>query len=124
MASADVARLHGDPEDPIPAIGDGILLDGLDEAAIDAFLDNSGRGRRCWLPSCAGSAARSPRHRPAPALWPSPRPASTHDQIPHHRSRCAREPRRTAVARCVGAARVMAGRTIGGWAGFSLVLLD
>jgi FAD/FMN-containing dehydrogenase len=38
MPSAAVAHLHGDPEDPVPAIADGILLDRLDDAAIDAFL--------------------------------------------------------------------------------------
>ncbi len=38
MPSAGVARLHGDPEDPVPAIGDGMLLETLDDMAIDAFL--------------------------------------------------------------------------------------
>jgi FAD/FMN-containing dehydrogenase len=38
MPSAAVARLHGDPEEPVPAIADGILLDHLDDGAIDAFL--------------------------------------------------------------------------------------
>jgi FAD/FMN-containing dehydrogenase len=38
MPVAAVARLHGDPEDPTPAIVDGILLDHLDDQAIDAFL--------------------------------------------------------------------------------------
>jgi hypothetical protein len=33
-----VVRLHGDPEAPVPAIGDGILLEKLDDWAIDAFL--------------------------------------------------------------------------------------
>ncbi|HKO29208.1 MAG TPA: FAD-dependent oxidoreductase, partial [Solirubrobacteraceae bacterium] len=34
MPSAAVGRLHGDPEDPVPAIGDGVLLEGLDYWAI------------------------------------------------------------------------------------------
>jgi FAD/FMN-containing dehydrogenase len=38
MPSAAVAHLHGDPEEPVPAIADGILLDRLDDGAIDAFL--------------------------------------------------------------------------------------
>jgi FAD/FMN-containing dehydrogenase len=44
MPSAAVVRLHGDPEDPVPAIGDGRLLAGLDDAAIDAFLGVAGQG--------------------------------------------------------------------------------
>jgi FAD binding domain len=44
MPSAAVARLHGDPEDPVPAIGDGMLLNSLDDLAIDAFLRVSGTG--------------------------------------------------------------------------------
>lgn len=38
MPSAAVARLHQDPEDPVPAIGDGLLLERLDDWAIEAFL--------------------------------------------------------------------------------------
>lgn len=45
MPSAAVARLHGDPEEPAPFIGDGFLLDRLDDWAIETFLrvaqDNS-----------------------------------------------------------------------------------
>ncbi len=44
MPSAAVARLHGDPEDPVPAIGDGILLETLDDDAIAAFLSAAGPG--------------------------------------------------------------------------------
>jgi FAD binding domain len=43
-SSADVVRLHGDPEDPVAAIGDGILLDTLDDRAIEAFLRVAGPG--------------------------------------------------------------------------------
>jgi FAD/FMN-containing dehydrogenase len=38
MPSSAVARLHGDPEDPTPGICDSILLERLDDAAIEAFL--------------------------------------------------------------------------------------
>jgi FAD/FMN-containing dehydrogenase len=34
MPSAAVVRLHGDPEDPVAAIGDGMLLEKLDDWAI------------------------------------------------------------------------------------------
>jgi hypothetical protein len=39
-----VARLHGDPEEPVPAIGDGMLLARLDDWAIDVFLMTAGAG--------------------------------------------------------------------------------
>ena len=38
MPSAAVAHLHGDPEDPVPAIADGMLLEDLDAAAMEAFV--------------------------------------------------------------------------------------
>lgn len=38
MPSAAVARLHGDPEDPVAAIGDGILLRKLDDWASEVFV--------------------------------------------------------------------------------------
>jgi FAD/FMN-containing dehydrogenase len=44
MPSAGVVRLHGDPEDPIPAIGDGMLLEKLDDWAIETFLRVAGPG--------------------------------------------------------------------------------
>jgi FAD/FMN-containing dehydrogenase len=44
MPSAAVARLHGDPEDPVPAVGDGMLLEKLDDWAIHAFLRAAGPG--------------------------------------------------------------------------------
>src|SRR5690349_7959498 len=44
MPSGAVARLHGDPEDPVPAIGDGMLLDSLDDLAIEMFLRVAGPG--------------------------------------------------------------------------------
>ena len=44
MPSAAVARLHGDPEEPVPAIGDGMLLETLDDWAIETFLKVAGAG--------------------------------------------------------------------------------
>ncbi|MGZ4297223.1 MAG: FAD-binding oxidoreductase [Solirubrobacteraceae bacterium] len=44
MPSAAVARLHGDPEDPAPFVGDGMLLEKLDDWAIDSFLRVAGSG--------------------------------------------------------------------------------
>jgi FAD binding domain len=44
MPSAAVARLHGDPEDPAPFIGDGMLLEKLDDWAIESFLKLAGAG--------------------------------------------------------------------------------
>ena len=38
MPSAAVARLHGDPEDPVPAVADGILLEDVGDEAMEAFL--------------------------------------------------------------------------------------
>jgi hypothetical protein len=44
MPSSAVTRLHGDPEAPVPAIGDAILLDSLDDSAIESFLEIAGQG--------------------------------------------------------------------------------
>ena len=44
MPSAGVVRLHGDPEHPVPAIGDGMLLEKLDDWAIEMFVRVAGRG--------------------------------------------------------------------------------
>lgn len=63
MPSADVVRLHGDPEDPVPAIGDGILLETLDDRAIDAFLRVTGPGSpllAAELRQLGGALAASP----------------------------------------------------------------
>jgi hypothetical protein len=38
MPTAAITRLHGDPEDPIAGIGDGMLLDKLDDWGIEVFL--------------------------------------------------------------------------------------
>ena len=42
MPSSAVARLHQDPETPMPAIGDGMLLRSLDDSAIHEFLRVAG----------------------------------------------------------------------------------
>lgn len=39
---AELARLHGDPEDPVPARGDSTMLNGLDEAAGRALIEAVG----------------------------------------------------------------------------------
>jgi len=44
MPSAAVARGHGDPEDPVPAVGDAMLLEKLDDWAIEMFLRVAGPG--------------------------------------------------------------------------------
>jgi FAD/FMN-containing dehydrogenase len=38
MPSAAILRLHNDPEDPVPAIGDGMLLRKLDDWASELFV--------------------------------------------------------------------------------------
>jgi FAD binding domain len=86
MPSADVVRLHGDPEDPVPAIVDGILLDRLDDRAIEAFLQVAGRARRCSPPNYATSAERSPRPPPTrvPAgIWRATTPCSEEGSQAH-----------------------------------------
>ena len=44
MPSSAVATLHQDPEDPVPAIGDGFLVEKLDDWAIEAFLSLATQG--------------------------------------------------------------------------------
>lgn len=63
--SAEVVRLHGDPEQPVAAIGDGILLDKLDDGAIDAFLRTAGPGSpllAAELRQLGGALAAPPAH--------------------------------------------------------------
>lgn len=38
----ELLRLHGDPEDPVPAVGHHAVLDALPDAAIDALVDVAG----------------------------------------------------------------------------------
>lgn len=42
--TAQVARLHMDPEEPVPVLGDGMLLSSLDDWAIESFLRVAGLG--------------------------------------------------------------------------------
>jgi hypothetical protein len=44
MPSSAVVRLHGDPEQPAPFMGDGMLLERLDDWAIESFLRVAGPG--------------------------------------------------------------------------------
>jgi FAD/FMN-containing dehydrogenase len=63
MPSAAVVRLHGDPEEPVPAIGDAMLLGNLDDWAIDAFLRVAGSGSpllAAELRHLGGALAQSP----------------------------------------------------------------
>jgi FAD binding domain/Berberine and berberine like len=41
---AELGALHMDPDGPVPAFGDGMLLTGLTEQALDAFVDAAGPG--------------------------------------------------------------------------------
>jgi FAD/FMN-containing dehydrogenase len=41
---AELGALHMDPDGPVPAFGDGMLLDELTEATVDAFVDAAGPG--------------------------------------------------------------------------------
>jgi FAD/FMN-containing dehydrogenase len=61
--SAAVARLHGDPEDPAPFMGDGMLLEKLDDWAIESFLRVAGPGSplvAAELRQLGGALAASP----------------------------------------------------------------
>jgi FAD binding domain len=63
MPSSAVARLHQDPEEPMPAIGDGMLLRSLDDWAIDAFLRVAGSNSplvAAELRHLGGALARTP----------------------------------------------------------------
>ncbi len=44
VPAASLVRLHMDPEPPMPAIGDGVMLDALDADAIDAIVAVAGPG--------------------------------------------------------------------------------
>lgn len=44
MPTPAVARLHADPEDPVAGIGDGMMLEKLDDWAIDRFVRATGPG--------------------------------------------------------------------------------
>jgi hypothetical protein len=64
MPSSAVARLHGDPEDPAAFVGDGMLLESLDDWAIEAFLRVAGPGSplvTAELRQLGGALAAPPR---------------------------------------------------------------
>jgi FAD/FMN-containing dehydrogenase len=44
MPAAGLARLHGDPEQPVPGLGDGFLVGELTAEAADAFVEAGGPG--------------------------------------------------------------------------------
>jgi hypothetical protein len=44
IPAADLVRLHGDPEQPVPGIGDGFQLRELTPEAVDAFVEVGGPG--------------------------------------------------------------------------------
>src|SRR5919106_3258245 len=44
MPAAGLVRLHGDPEQPVPGMGDGSLLSELTPEAADAFVEVGGTG--------------------------------------------------------------------------------
>ena len=69
-----LVRLHQDPEEPMPYVGDTALIEELPAEAIEALLQMAGprsglaAGRSS---SCASSAARWPAARPATARSPA-----------------------------------------------------
>jgi FAD/FMN-containing dehydrogenase len=44
-----VSRLHGDPEDPLPAIGDSIILERISDSDAGSFVDSAGADSGCEL---------------------------------------------------------------------------
>jgi hypothetical protein len=44
MPAAGLVRLHGDPEQPVPAVGDGFTVSELTAEAADAFVEVGGAG--------------------------------------------------------------------------------
>ena len=57
----ELGRLHMDPDHPVPAVGDGLMLDALPADAVDEVVRAraQGRARRCCPLRCASSAVRS-----------------------------------------------------------------
>jgi FAD/FMN-containing dehydrogenase len=65
LPAAGLVHLHGDPEQPVPALGDGFLLRELTAEAVDALLDVAGPGSGSPLLSLelrqlGGALARAP----------------------------------------------------------------
>ncbi len=72
MPSAAIVRLHGDPEDPVPGVGDGLLLEKLDDWAIETFVRTAGPGSPLLAAELRhlGGALGSPRPGPGhAATW-------------------------------------------------------
>jgi len=44
MPTTSLVQIHMDPPEPVPGIGDGIILDELPPGAVDALLDAAGEG--------------------------------------------------------------------------------
>ena len=44
MPASELGPLHGDPEEPVPSIGDGVLVRDLTPEAVDALIDVGGPG--------------------------------------------------------------------------------
>jgi FAD/FMN-containing dehydrogenase len=49
VPAASLVRLHMDPEGPTPGVSNSVLIDGMPEAAIDAFLESAGPDSRSSL---------------------------------------------------------------------------
>ncbi|HET6664320.1 MAG TPA: FAD-binding oxidoreductase, partial [Acidimicrobiales bacterium] len=66
VPAASLSRLHMDPEGPTPAVSGSVLLDGLPEEAVDAFLAEVGPGSTSTLLAAElrqlGGALGRPHH--------------------------------------------------------------
>ena len=66
VPAASLSRLHMDPEGPTPAVSGSVLLDGLPEEAVDAFLAEVGPGATSSLLAAElrqlGGALGRPHH--------------------------------------------------------------
>jgi FAD/FMN-containing dehydrogenase len=61
VAAADLVRVAGDPEDPMPTRGDGFLLDDLDVDAIAGLIDGLDPLGMLELRLLGGALGRAPR---------------------------------------------------------------
>ena len=66
MPAAELVRLHGDPEEPMPATSASALLDGLDEAGARAFADAALAAGARGIMSCELRQLGGALGRPAP----------------------------------------------------------
>jgi Berberine and berberine like len=46
ISMPELSHLHMDPEEPVPGLGDGMMLDRFDGAAVDAFIEVAGVSSR------------------------------------------------------------------------------